>query len=66
MQVRKIDRKLKACHNPLLDPESDAFKQLAAAAELQERQERDRKVCSSSLHLPSILAPDVDFFAVHC
>lgn len=44
MQVRKIDRKLKACHNPLLDPDSDVFKQLAAAAEQQEQEVRDQKV----------------------
>ena len=44
MQVRKIDRKLKACHNPLLDPDSDVYKQRAAAAEQQEQDIRDKKV----------------------
>ena len=44
LKVRKIDRKLKACHNPLLDPESDAFKQQAAAAQQQEQDDRDKKV----------------------
>lgn len=47
VQVRKIDRKLKACHNPLLDPESDVYKQRAAAAEQQEQKARDQKVCKS-------------------
>lgn len=42
-EVRKIDRKLKACHNPLLDPDSDAFKQQAAVDEQQERDQRDKK-----------------------
>ena len=44
MQVRKIDRKLKACHNPLLDPDSDVYKQRAAAAQQQEQDIRDKKV----------------------
>ena len=43
-KVRKIDRKLKACHNPLLDPESDIFKQRAAAAQQQVKEDRDSKV----------------------
>ena len=42
--MRKIDRKLKACHNPLTDPDSDAYKEQAAAAEQQQREERDLKV----------------------
>ena len=44
LKVRKIDRKLKACHNLLLDPESDIFKQQAAAAQQQVREDRDSKV----------------------
>lgn len=44
LQVRKIDRKLKACHNPLLDPESEIFKQQAAAAKQQVKEDRDSKV----------------------
>lgn len=42
-EVRKIDRKLKACHNPLTNPDSDAYKEQAAAAEQQKREERDLK-----------------------
>ena len=42
--MRKIDRKLKACHNPLFDPESDIFKQQAAAAQQQVKEDRDSKV----------------------
>ncbi len=49
LQVRKIDRKLKACHNPLLDPDSDLFKQLAAATEQQEHDQREKKVRCSIL-----------------
>jgi len=41
LQVRKIDRKLKACHNPLLDPDSDLFKQLAAARAARTWSERE-------------------------
>ena len=48
IQVRKIDRKLKACHNPLLDPESDVYKKHAAAAEQQEQEARDQKVATLS------------------
>lgn len=44
LKVRKIDRKLKACHNPLLDPDSDIFKQRAAAAQQQVKEDRDSKV----------------------
>ena len=44
LKVRKIDRKLKACHNPLLDPESDIFKQQAAAAQQQVKEDRESKV----------------------
>lgn len=44
LKVRKIDRKLKACHNPLLDPESDIFKQQAAAAQQQVKEDKDSKV----------------------
>lgn len=44
LKVRKIDRKLKACHNPFLDPESDIFKQRAAAAQQQAKEDRDSKV----------------------
>lgn len=57
LQVRKIDRKLKACHNPLLDPDSDAFKQQAAVDEQQERDQRDKKVRSSYTHLRGSLQP---------
>ncbi|KAL3139883.1 hypothetical protein ABBQ38_004177 [Trebouxia sp. C0009 RCD-2024] len=42
-EVRKIDRKLKACHNLLLDPESDIYKQKAAAAQQQLKEDRDSK-----------------------
>lgn len=42
-EVRKIDRKLKACHNPLLDPDSDLFKQQAAATQQQEHGQREMK-----------------------
>lgn len=44
LKVRKIDRKLKACHNPLLDPESDIFKQQAAAAQQQLQEHKESKV----------------------
>jgi len=43
-QVRRIDRRLKACHNPLLDPASDAFREQQAAAERAAADARQRKV----------------------
>lgn len=50
LKVRKIDRKLKACHNPLLDPESDIFKQQAAAAQKQVKEDRESKVRLCTMH----------------
>ena len=50
LKVRKIDRKLKACHNLLLDPESDLYKQKAAAAQQQLKEDRDSKVRPCTMH----------------
>ena len=42
-QVRRIDRRLKACHNPLLDPTSAAFRAEEAAREQAAADARQRK-----------------------
>lgn len=42
-QVRRIDRRLKACHNPLLDPSSAAFQAEEAAREQAAAAARQRK-----------------------
>jgi len=57
LQVRKIDRKLKACHNPLLDPDSDLFKQQAAATQQQEHDQREMKVCCRILIVAALQFP---------
>ena len=49
LQVRKIDRKLKACHNLLLDPTSAVYKARKAAKEQEDRQHREQKVTSQSV-----------------
>jgi len=48
LQVRKIDRKLTSCHNPLLDPASSQFQK--AATEQQERKAK-AKAEKVRLHL---------------
>ena len=58
LQVRKIDRKLKACHNPLLDPDSDLFKQQAAATQQQEHGQREMKVCCRILIVAALQLPN--------
>ncbi len=58
MQVRKIDRKLKACHNPLLDPDSALFKQHAAAMQQQEQDQREVKVCCRILIVAALQFPN--------
>ena len=58
LQVRKIDRKLKACHNPLLDPDSDLFKQQAAAIQQQEHDQREKKVGCCILVVTAMQSPN--------
>ena len=41
--MRRIDRRLKACHNPLLDPASAAFQAEEAAQEQAAAAARQRK-----------------------
>lgn len=48
LQIRKIDKRLKACHNLLLDPDSQAHKDAAAAKASREADKRRKKVCLSS------------------
>ncbi|KAK9809925.1 hypothetical protein WJX72_001822 [[Myrmecia] bisecta] len=43
-EVRKIDRRLKACHNPLLDPESAAYKRAQQQQDKEQRHNRELKV----------------------
>ena len=44
LQAAKIDRKLKLCHNLLLDPDSDAFEQQDALKQQQAQKQRQAKV----------------------
>ncbi len=44
VQFKKIDKRLKACHNALLDPDSQAFKDAAAAKANREAEKRRIKV----------------------
>ncbi|KAK9841720.1 hypothetical protein WJX74_010838 [Apatococcus lobatus] len=43
-QVKKIDKRLKACHNLLLDPDSQAYKDAAAAKASREAERRRTKL----------------------
>eukprot|EP00884_Botryococcus_braunii_P005003 jgi/Botrbrau1/14503/Bobra.0350s0008.1 len=43
-EVKKIDRRLKLCHNPLTDPSSDIYKRMAAERDRQARQNHLFKV----------------------
>lgn len=47
LQVKKIDRKLKLCHNPLLDPSSKEFQKAAAEKREREAEAKARKVSTS-------------------
>ena len=45
VQLRKVDRKLKLCHNPLTDASSAAFKAAAAAQQQRLALARRQKAC---------------------
>lgn len=48
-QVRKIDRRLRQCRNPLTDPTSDAYRKLAEERERKARENHILKVCGSPI-----------------
>ena len=50
LQVKKIDRKLKLCHNPLLDPSSTEFQKAAAEKLEREAEAKACKVSTSETH----------------
>lgn len=59
-QVRKIDRKLRQCRNPLTDPTSDAYRKLAEERQRKAREDQILKV-NAAPHLtschPSAISP---------
>ena len=58
VQVRKIERKWKQCHNPLYDPTADAYKQAEAeAAQKADQQRADKVLCYARCsHVESVFS----------
>lgn len=54
-QAAAVDRKLRLCHNPLLDPGSQAFKAAAAAKDKERQEKRQKKLKARHARTASIL-----------